>query len=310
MRGHTGRVKGVVCLPDRWRIITCSWDGSLRLWNLKSGNQIGGDWRDEGYAEVSTMALSPNSKTVASGSYDGKVRVWDVETGKVIARWTKHSEHVNSMCWSPNGERVLSACNYGAARVWNVESGEVILGPIATGDRYVPAVAYSPDGSKFATAGFTSGAKIWDSTTGEQLHKQLQHKYEVWCLAWTSDTKKLICGSFGSIRIFDTATWNEIAVLDTPGRSITAITLSCNNCFLASTSLDCTARVWDLESNLQVGPPLHHAKGVECATLSADGMCLVTGCHDTNTYMWDVGAIIKEHHLKHLLPISDAVSGK
>jgi len=309
MRGHTGGVKGVVCLPDGQRIITCSWDGSLRLWNLESGKQIGHNWRDEDDVGVSAMALSPNSKTVASGSRDGTVRLWDVETGKVIARSREHTKCVESVCWSPNGERVLSGCLDGTARVWDVERGETIMGPIKTGHDELYAVTYSPDGSKFATGGFTSGVKIWDSTTGELLHELLQCS-AVWCMAWTSDAEKLIYGSRRSIMIFDTATWNEIAVLDAHNEFVTAITLSRNNCFLASTSLDCTARLWDLKTNLQVGLPLHHEKEVECATLSADGMCLVTGCYNTNTYTWDVGAILKEHHLEHLLSISDAVSVK
>ena len=308
MRGHTNSVKGVVCLPDGQRMITCSSDGSLRLWNVESGKQIGDNWTDEDNVGVPTMALSPNSKTVASGSYDGKMKLWDVETGKVIARWTKHSSVVRSVCWSPNGERVLSGFLNDAAWVWDVESGETIMGPIKTGHHGLYAVAYSPDGSKFATGGFKS-AEIWDSTTGELLRK-LQHYSTIWCLAWTSDAEKLICGSFDSIRIFDTATWTEIADLNTHNRAVTAITLSRNNRFLASTSLDCTAHLWDLETNLQVGLPLHHEKEVRCTTLSADGTCLVTGCDNTNTYMWDVGAILKEHHLEHLLPISDAVSVK
>jgi WD40 repeat protein len=33
-------------------------------------------------------------------------------------------------------------------------------------------------------------------------------------LAWTSDGKKLISGSCGPIRIFDTATWEQVDALD------------------------------------------------------------------------------------------------
>ncbi|KAG2745890.1 hypothetical protein P692DRAFT_20836425 [Suillus brevipes Sb2] len=35
MRGHTDYVMGVAHLPGRQRIITCSMDGSLRLWDLQ-----------------------------------------------------------------------------------------------------------------------------------------------------------------------------------------------------------------------------------------------------------------------------------
>lgn len=48
-------------------MITCSFDGSLQVWNLRSMKQIGEDWRDRD-SEVRTLALSPNGKKVASGS--------------------------------------------------------------------------------------------------------------------------------------------------------------------------------------------------------------------------------------------------
>jgi WD40 repeat protein len=86
MRGHTGQVRGVAFLPDGRRIITCSADGSLRLWDLECGKQIGDDWRDGDEGDVFTIGLFPNGKTVASGNGDETVRLWDVEKKKVISR--------------------------------------------------------------------------------------------------------------------------------------------------------------------------------------------------------------------------------
>jgi len=85
MQGHTGGVSGAVHLRDRGRIITSSFDGSLRIWNLESGVQIGNDWRDDeggdggdGEDAVWRIALSPDGKTIASGGGSGKVRLWDI----------------------------------------------------------------------------------------------------------------------------------------------------------------------------------------------------------------------------------------
>lgn len=47
LRGHTHWVTGVVCVDSGRHIITCSVDGSLPLWDLESGTQIGEDWRDK-----------------------------------------------------------------------------------------------------------------------------------------------------------------------------------------------------------------------------------------------------------------------
>ncbi|KAG2054825.1 WD40 repeat-like protein [Suillus hirtellus] len=119
MRGHTKYVFGVAHLPDRQRIITCSGDGSLRLWDLESGAQIGDEWRDEGDDAP------------------------DVGTGTVIIKWKEHAQAVESVCWSPNGEQVVGGSFDGTVRVWDVKNGEAIQGlnPIETGHQHVNASA-------------------------------------------------------------------------------------------------------------------------------------------------------------------------
>jgi WD40 repeat protein len=309
MRGHTSDVTGAVHLPDRRHIVTCSDDGSLRLWNLESGSQIGNDWRDEPEntevkTRVNAISLSPNGKTIASVNGDGTVKMWDVETGKVIAIWT---EHAGCLCWSPNGERMVSG-GYGTAKVWHVESGKTALGPIETGQS-VCAVAYSPDGTKIATGGYDEYAvKIWDSTTGELLRVSAlvlrgHNHHGVSSLAWTSDGQKLISGHhFGTIRICDTSTWEEIAILEGHSGSVDIITLFRNDRLLASTSCYGTTLLWNLDTGIQVGPPLEGSKvdlhheifsSVQCAAFAADGTRLVTGCN-SNACTWDIHAILRD----------------
>ncbi|KAG2045523.1 WD40 repeat-like protein [Suillus hirtellus] len=312
IRGHTQAVRGVAHLPGRQRIITCSHDSSLRLWDLKSGAQIGSEWRDEGdKAAIIAMSLSPNGKTIASGSNDGTVRLWDVETGKVVVKWKGHTSHVRSVCWSPNGGRVVSGSSDGTARVWDVKSGEPVEGldPIKTGHEHVYAVSYSPEASMIATGGYNESViKIWDAKMGELL-STIKLDQSVWSLSWTSDEKKLIAGVGGfndSIRIFDTATWQQIAVLEGHTWAVYSITLFPNDRLLASASWDKTARLWNLDTNLQIGPPLQHKNDVTCAAFSADGKLLSTaGRGDENAYVWDIQAILKIAGLEDLLSMPD-----
>jgi len=306
MRGHTGWVRGVAHLPDGRRAITCSDDGSLRLWEIESGKQIGDDWRDGENEQVWSIALSPNGKTVASGSGDGKVRLWDVQTKKVIAKWTGHTDAARQLCWSADDERVVSGSNDGTIRIWGVESGDTVLGPIMTGHKFVSAVIYSPDTTKIATGGFNETAlKIWDAKRGNLL-STIKHDSMVWSLAWTSDQKKVICASYsGSIRIFDTATWQQIAILVGHTHDVYALSLFQNGRLLASGSRDKTVRLWNLDTNLPVGPPLQHQTLVESAAISGDGKLLVTGCHNGDAYVWDIHTPLKDASLEDLLSIHD-----
>jgi WD40 repeat protein len=168
------------------------------VWDVKSGKQIGDDWRD-GDNPVYSIALSPDGKKVVSGSEDGAVRLWDIDTCKLIKTWTGHTKRVMSVCWSRDGRRVLSGSYDGTARQWNVESGEtipelieIILASIETGHEVVWAVVYSPDTTLFATAGrdgpwhtdlAESSVKIWDAKTGKLVATLKGHTHAVRCLA-------------------------------------------------------------------------------------------------------------------------------
>jgi WD40 repeat protein len=311
MRGHTERVFGVAHLLGGQRIITCSLDGSLRLWDLESSAQIGDEWREEGdEMQVITMALSPNGKNLASGSYDGTVRVWDIETGKVIVKWEVNTDWAELVCWSPDGERVASGFLDGMVWVWDVKTREPVegLNPIKTRFQEVYVVSYSPEATMIATGGFLkNGIEIWDAKTGKLL-STVEDDWPVWSLTWTFDGKKLIAGmANGLIRIFDTTAWQEIAVLEAQDHTnaVTSITLFRNDHLLASSSWDGTVWLWNLDTNLQVGPPLQHENHVRSAAFSTDGKLLSIGCDDENAYVWDVQAILKTAGLEDLLFIPD-----
>ncbi|KIK39017.1 hypothetical protein CY34DRAFT_808779 [Suillus luteus UH-Slu-Lm8-n1] len=315
--GHTNIVWGAIHLPGGQRIITCSVDGSLRVWNLKTGKQIGEDWRD-GDSPVCSMALSPDGKKVVSGSGDGAVRLWDIDTCKVVMKWMGHTQEVGSVCWSRDGRRVLSGSNDGTARQWEVESGETmsepienILASIKTGHKVVYAVVYSPDTTLIATGGrdgpytgkpIESSVKIWDAKTGKLVATLKGHTDTVLCLAWTKDGKTLISGSHdSSIRIWNTTNWQQTAVLDEHTDTIFAIAISPNDRILASASDDKTARLWNLDNGKPISSPLQHADEVNCVSFSAGGKQLATACDDNNAYIWDVAAILREAGLDELL---------
>ncbi|KAG2054600.1 WD40 repeat-like protein [Suillus hirtellus] len=309
-KGHTETVRGVIHLPDGQRIIACSHDSSLRVWNLKSGKQIGEDWID-GESEVYCIALSPDGKKVVSGSSDGAVRLWDIDTCKVIAKWMGHTKSVLSVCWSRDGRRVLSGSEDGTARQWDVESGETILERIETGHTVVCAAVYSPDMSMIATGGRDGprtrepaecSIKIWDTKTGELVATLKRHRHLVSCLAWTNDGKTLISGSSdNSIRTWNTKTWKQTALLEAHTSWVWAIAISPNDRILASASYDDTVLLWNLDNGQLISSPLQHSYFVYCVSFSMDGKLLATGCLDTNTYKWDVAGIVREAGLDDLL---------
>jgi WD40 repeat protein len=186
--GHTDWVRGVIHLPDGQRIVTSSFDGSPRVWNLQSGKQTLNDWQDEKQPVGGAIVLSPDRKKIISGS-----GLWDIGTGKFETKWTEHMGNIKSVCWNRDGGRVVSASYLdGIVKEWDVESGKIVLA-IKTGLQRVYAAIFSPDSTMIATGGGRAhpekeekeeSLKIWDAKTGEIVNILKGHELsDVHCLA-------------------------------------------------------------------------------------------------------------------------------
>ncbi|KAG1850035.1 hypothetical protein C8R48DRAFT_381493 [Suillus tomentosus] len=101
-------------------------------------------------------------------------------------------------------------------------------------------------------------------------------------------------------------TWKQTALLEAHTHWVWDIAISPNDRILASASFDNTALLWNLDNGQPIGPPLQHAGPVESVSFSEDGKLLATSCADTNTYTWDVAAIVTEDGLNDLFLNSKA----
>lgn len=57
---------------------------------------------------------------------------------------------------------------------------------------------------------------------------------------------------------------------------------------LVSASLDCTARVYDVETGVEVHSSLNHDGEVIAAHFDKNEHILLTGSFDSNAYLWDL----------------------
>jgi len=83
LTGHTDRVHAVAFSPDGRTLVSGSYDGTARLWDVATHRQIGAPLN--GHGEVYSVAFSPHSKVVATGADDGMVRLWAVAGHRQIA---------------------------------------------------------------------------------------------------------------------------------------------------------------------------------------------------------------------------------
>ena len=119
---------------------------------------------------VSSVAFSPDRKTMATTSVDHTVIVWDVSNPaqpRPLKSLTDHTDHVKSVAFSPDGKTMATASFDSTVIVWDV-SNPTQPRPLKTLPNHkdaVKSVAFSPDGKTMATASYDYTVIVWHLDT-------------------------------------------------------------------------------------------------------------------------------------------------
>jgi hypothetical protein len=102
-------------------LLTCSGDGTLRLWN---GIDTNAQVVIKGHSQaVYRCSFSPNGRAIVSCSEDKTIRTWMYPEGYLLYVFTGHMSPVTTVRYSPTGRFLISGSDYGERKilVWNAK---------------------------------------------------------------------------------------------------------------------------------------------------------------------------------------------
>ena len=98
-----------------------SFDGSMRLWDLRSGQCVR---IMEGHAGLTlSVSLDSASKTAVSGSHDDTVKLWDLGSGRCIHTYQYHGCGVCDVMMHESGSSFLTFGPRLSIKAWTTASG-------------------------------------------------------------------------------------------------------------------------------------------------------------------------------------------
>jgi guanine nucleotide-binding protein subunit beta-2-like 1 protein len=257
MTGHSNFVEDVVVSSDGQFALSGSWDNTLRLWDLASGQTtrtfVGHT------ADVLSVAFSVDNRQIVSGSRDRSIKLWNtLGECKFSISENGHSDWVSSVKFSPAPQEplIVSAGCDAAVKVWALSNCQLKT-TLSSHTEFLNSVTVSPDGSLCASGGKDGKANLWDLHEGHLLYT-LEAGDEITSLCFSPNRYWLCAAVNDKIIVWD---------LETKGIIIEATP----------------------ENLPSVGP-----KGVQhrclCLTWQTDGNTLFAGYTDNCVRVFDVQA--------------------
>ncbi len=298
LNGHTGEVAAVAYSPDGTRIVSGSWDNTLRLWDGRTGRSIGGPLTGHtGF--IYAVAFSMDGTRIASASGDKTLRFWDARTGEPIGSpLVGHTDGATSLAFSKDGKLLVSGSWDNTLRLWDVHSGESIGAPFDAGVTTVSSVDISPDGRRLVCAGHDNFARILDLVTGRHLLVLTGHTDQITSVAFSPDGSRIASASWDkTVRLWDARTGQAIGPpLTGPTQAIERVAFSPDGTRIASANGDHNLRLWDARTGKPLSTLCCHGNWVASLAFSPDGKRIVSGGADYALLVWDVHGPDGPHH--------------
>ncbi len=105
--------------PDGQRLVSASWDKTIRIWDVASGKLL--RTIEEPESAVRSVTFSPDGRRLVSGGEDHTIRLWDAETGVELATLRGHQGSVTSVAFSSDGSILASASADKTVMMWELE---------------------------------------------------------------------------------------------------------------------------------------------------------------------------------------------
>jgi WD40 repeat protein len=169
-------------------------DTRIFVWRVETGALIQTMLGHQGGS--TSVAISPDGQTVASGGRDGLLKLWRTAGGALLKSIAGQSGGITAVAFTPDGQTVISAGGAGTVLFRRVSDGAVVRTIAAPNG--IAAMGLSADGSLLVTgeSAYGDNVRIWDAASGALVRVLAGHSNGfVQGVAITGDGKTVMSGS-------------------------------------------------------------------------------------------------------------------
>lgn len=273
--------KSLIKIPNHLSAIT-KIEEKLQVDNISIIHTLNGH-----SGKASSVAVSHDGTTLASGGDDNTIKLWHLGTGELLHTLNGNFGRVLAINLSPNGQILASShrtSDRSCIKVWHLETGELIR-TLDGHHKWIYSLAISPDGKTLISG--SHKIKTWHLETGEPLRSIPGHQKWVYSLAISPDGEKFASsGGDKTVKIWHLQTGELLHNLEGHFDWVRSVVISPDGEMLASGSDDNTIKIWNLNTGKLVRTLIGHSDWVLSLAFSPDGKTLISGSKDNTIRLW------------------------
>ena len=282
-----GPALGVAVAQDGQTLAVAGSSGVIRLLDLadRATPAVLADLETEG--PPSSVTLSADGRWLASGGRD--LPVWDISDRTAPRQVWSRGDYgdILSVALSPDGAWLAAGDDQATVLLWRLADLDADPVVLAGHERFVEAVAFGPDGQTLASGGAEGTVRLWNlaavAATPGILEDPGNAVRAVRAVALSPDAPRLAAAdATGGIVVWDTELLRLAATLS-PGQTPGAFAVAFGpDDLLAAATSDASIRLWDAETNLELGRLPLLSQPVGALSFAEDGTLASGGAVRSN----------------------------
>jgi WD40 repeat protein len=292
LSGDTNWVDAVVFSPDGKKLLTASWDSSLRIWDLSGlpkASSVAINTSKQNANDVFLSAnYSPSGNEIVCTTWWSALCWITNANGDLIGRTINdHRGRVNYAEFNAQGDKIVTASDDCTARLWKTDGTPVTT--LSGHTAGVKTAVFNARGTQVLTASYDGTAIVWDLASAKPVTKTAPHKADpkqLNCAAFNPDGETFVtAGLDGKPRIYD-LTGKRLLTFSEHHARINSAVFSHSGSLVLTASDDGTAKIWNAKDGTLQFSLEGHKGTVLSASFSPDDTMVATTGNDYTVRLW------------------------